>query len=162
MLSLTSSVCIDAPAEAVWAALARIEDIPLWSTDVVTASCPVGHERGVGAQRICHLRGGIELTEIWTSWEDGHTFTYEGQGVPLLRLARNTWTVTPEGTRTLLTSNAEVTVNGGRLGRLLEPLMAWQGKRMGNRTLNAFASLVNTRDAAKPHRNPRVTHPVSC
>jgi hypothetical protein len=58
----------------------------------------------------------------------------------------------PEGTWTLLTGNAEVTVKGGRLGRLLEPLMAWQARPIGNRFLNAFASLVEARDAAKPHR----------
>ena len=83
MLSLTSSVWIDTPAEGSWAAPARIEDIPLWSTNVVTATCPTGRERGIGAQRVCTLHGGIELTEIWTHWNDGHAFTYEGQGAPV-------------------------------------------------------------------------------
>ena len=60
MLSLTSSVWIDASAEA------------------VGPHPPASKTSGCG-----------------------QPFTYEGQGAPLLRLARSTWTVTPEGTRTL-------------------------------------------------------------
>src|SRR6266508_4520864 len=48
-----------------------------------------------------------------------------------------TWTVQAEGERTLLTSEAEVILEGGRLGRLLEPLMSRQIRRMGRRSLAA-------------------------
>jgi hypothetical protein len=69
-------------------------------------------------------------------------FTYEGQGLPLVASARNTWTVNPEGDRTLLTSEAEVVLKGGRAGRLLEPLLRLQFSRMGPLTLAAFKYLV--------------------
>ena len=94
-MKMTMSVCIDAPAPVVWAALARLEDLPLWSSGVRTATCPTGHESGVGAERVCELVGGINLTERWTAWDEGRSFTYEGVGIPLVKLARNTWTVTP-------------------------------------------------------------------
>ncbi|MBO0839163.1 MAG: hypothetical protein J2P28_27135, partial [Actinobacteria bacterium] len=48
---MTATVCIEAPADEVWRCLARIEDIPLWSRAIISASTVPGHERGVGAER---------------------------------------------------------------------------------------------------------------
>lgn len=76
------------------------------------------------------------------AWDDGRSFTYEGSGIPLVAHARNEWTVHPEGDRALLTSNAEVVLKGGFAGRLLEPIVAYQFKRIGPRALAAFKYLV--------------------
>ena len=94
MTRLEGSVCVDAPAPLVWTALARIEDIHLWSEAVRDSRCKGPISRGVGAERTCD--------------------------------------------RTLLTSEAEVVLKGGRAGRLLEPLLRLQFSRMGSRTLAAF------------------------
>ena len=59
MLRLSASVCIDAPPEQVWADLARLEAIELWSEPVLSARCAPGRDRGVGAVRVCRLRGGL-------------------------------------------------------------------------------------------------------
>jgi carbon monoxide dehydrogenase subunit G len=142
VIRLEGSVCIDAPAPLVWAALARIEDVRLWSEVVRDARCEGAVSRGVGAERTCEVAGGITLREHWLAWEEGHSFTYEGRGLPLVASARNTWTVHPEGERTLLTSRAEVVLKGGRAGRLLEPLVRRQSSRIGPRTLAAFKYLV--------------------
>jgi uncharacterized membrane protein len=40
MIKLSGSVCIDAPAELVWAHLAKLEDIELWSHLIKRATCP--------------------------------------------------------------------------------------------------------------------------
>jgi Polyketide cyclase / dehydrase and lipid transport len=128
----------------VWAALARLEAIELWSEPVLSARCTPGRDRGVGAVRVCRLRGGLELVERWVSWDEGRSFTYEGTGIPLVASARNTWTVLPIGTQTVLTSEATVTVKGGRMGRLLEPLLGWQSRRLGRHALAAFKHLVET------------------
>jgi hypothetical protein len=163
MLRLSATVCIDAPAGTVWRALARLEDLVLWSEPVISARCEPGRSGGVGAERICQLKGGITLTERWSAWEEGHAFSYEGTGIPLVRRARNTWTVHPHGAdRTLLESNAEVEVKGGPLGRLLEPLLAWQSRRLGQRSLAAFKHLVEhgTPPSAKHSRLPRI--PATC
>ena len=177
-IALFASVCIEAPAEVVWARLARLEDIRLWSEavldgvamglrdglDVIVAAgsrvdsfTVVGGgsrsaywgkliagalSRGVGAERTCDLRGGITIRERWLAWDEGRSFTYEGVGIPLLASARNEWGVQPEGDLALLTSRAEVVLRGGPLGRLLEPVVAYQLKRVGPRTLAAFKYLV--------------------
>jgi hypothetical protein len=39
MIRLFASVCIEAPVEIVWARLAKLEDIRLWSESVLHASC---------------------------------------------------------------------------------------------------------------------------
>jgi hypothetical protein len=162
MISLRGSVCIDAPAHEVWAALAKLEDIQLWSEAVVRARCSGAITEGVGAERTCDLVGGITIKERWLEWDEGHSFTYEGLGIPLVARARNTWNVHPEGERTLLTSHAEVELKGGLLGRLLEPLARYQFSRMGPRTLAAFKHLVENGEPP-PGRHSRLPHvPVTC
>jgi Polyketide cyclase / dehydrase and lipid transport len=151
-ITLTASVCIDAPAEAVWVRLAKLEDIKLWSEAVLDARCEGALSRGVGAERTCDLHGGITIRERWLAWDEGHFFVYEGVGIPFLERARNEWTVDPQGDQTLLTSRAEVVLRGGRLGRILEPVVAFQVGRVARRTLTAFAYLV---EQGKP---PAVKH----
>jgi hypothetical protein len=109
---------------------------------ILEAPCAEGFKHGVGAQRTCRLTGGITIRERWLAWDEGRSFTYEGVGLPLVSRARNTWTVRAEGDQSVLTSEAEVVLRGGRLGRLLEPLVARQARRMGARSLAAFKYLV--------------------
>jgi len=149
-------VCIDAPHAAVWDHLARIEDIPLWARGIISDRAVPGHERGLGAERVCHLAGGITLSERWTSWHDGVSFTYEGHGLPGVRTARNTWTVEPHGTQTILRSEAHVQCNGGPVARLLDPVARRQARRMGRQSLGAFKCLVEPGRPPQtcPHASP--------
>lgn len=151
-LRLVASACIEAPNHAVWSLLAALEEIPAWSEMVTDARCEGQVSRGVGAERTCDLRGGVTIRERWVAWDEGHSFTYEGEGIPLVVRARNRWAVQPVGEHTLLTSEAEVVLKGGRLGRLLEPLFAVQARRMANRSLVAFKYIV---EHGEP---PRVRH----
>jgi Polyketide cyclase / dehydrase and lipid transport len=146
----------------VWSALARLEDIQLWSEAVVRARCDGKVRRGAGAERTCDLRGGITITERWVAWDDGHSFTYEGSGIPFVARAKNEWTVYPEGDRTLLSSRAEVVLKGGFVGRLFEPIVAHQFNRIGPRALAAFKYLVEHGEPPKVKhaRLPRI--PVAC
>jgi hypothetical protein len=80
------------------------------------------------------------------------------------RSSRAPGTPGPFGTRAngRLPSEAEVVLKGGQLGRLLEPLITRQIRRMGRRSLAAFKYLV---DHGEP---PRVPHaklapaPITC
>jgi hypothetical protein len=144
VVSVSASICIDAPADAVWERLARLEDITLWSEPVIAARCEPGRSRGVGAERSCDLRGGMTIHERWLFWDEGRSFVYEGSGIPLVARARNEWIVSQVGDKTLLSSHARVTLKGGRLARLLDPLVAYQSRRMGRLALAAFKFLVET------------------
>jgi hypothetical protein len=143
MLKVSGSVCIEAPAAAVWARLAALEEIPLWSEAVLRARCEGPRARGVGAERTCDLTGNVTIAERWIAWDEGRSFVYEGVGLPLVKRARNAWTVRPHGARqTVLTTDAEVEVTGGRFGRLLEPVMGALSRRLAARSLAAFKYLV--------------------
>lgn len=73
MIRLSGSVCIDAPAELVWARLAKLEDIELWSHLIKRATCPGERSRGVGAERTCELAGNITILERWVAWDEGRS-----------------------------------------------------------------------------------------
>ena len=162
MINLNASVCIEAPATEVWAGLARLEDIKAWSEAVLDARCEGPTSRGVGAERTCDLRSGIQISERWLAWDEGRSFTYERIGIPLVAHARNEWTLHPEGDKTLLTTKAEVILKGGVFGRLLEPIAASQFKRMGPRTLAAFKFLIEHGEPpqGKHSRLPKI--PAAC
>ncbi len=143
MLTLSDSVCIDAPVEATWGVLARLTDIEYWSEAVVASRCEGPLSRGVGAERTCDLKGGITIVERWTAWDDGRSFSYQGVGLPLVAHAENTWTVEAEGGQTLLRTEARVTMKWGLIGReLLEPLVAVQSKRLSRHSLASIKYFV--------------------
>jgi len=121
MIRLTSSACIEAPVALVWARLSALEDIQLWTDAIRHSYISSACHTGVGAERTCELHGNHTLTEHVVAWEEGRSFTYESTTAPLMKLARNTWSVTAVGERrTLVRSEAEVTFKGGLFGRLLE------------------------------------------
>lgn len=86
------------------------------------------------------------------SWDEGHSFAYEGVGIPFVASAKNAWTVRAEGVQTLLMSEAEVVLKGGPARIVLEPIVAYQLKRTGRRTLAAFKYFV---ERGKP---PEIKH----
>lgn len=159
MIELSSSVCIDAPAAAVWARLRALEQIPLWSAAVKQAWCAPGASSGVGAVRSCALERGIVITEHWTEWDEGRSFRYEATGVPLVRRAANRWSIYPHGgQQALLMSYAEIELKGGWLGRLFEPLMVARMQAMGARSLAAFKYLV---EHGQAYSGPHAELPVA-
>src|SRR5689334_4012726 len=108
MIKLFASVCVAAPAEAVWIQLAKLEDIQLWSETIVHASCTGQLSQGVGAERTCELVGNRTIKERWVAWDEGRSFQYEGFGIPLMNRAVNRWSVVPQGEQSLLVSEAEL------------------------------------------------------
>jgi hypothetical protein len=160
MIEISASACIDAVAPDVWDALARLEDIRLWSEAVLDARCEGAVSRGVGATRACDLRGGVKITERWVAWDEGRSFTYEGSGIPLVAYASNEWTVHPAGEQSLLVSRATVELKRGRLGRLLEPLVRRKIQNVAARTLAAFAYLVEHGEAPTV-RHTRLPRPAT-
>jgi hypothetical protein len=136
MLSLTASACIDADVSTVWNALAQLEAISLWVPAIRHAHCP-GARSGVGAQRICELKGAT-VRETILEWDEGRAFTYRGEGAPLMKWATNRWSVEAHGAQTLVTSTAQLELKGGLWGRALEPLARWVAEAAGRRSLAAL------------------------
>jgi hypothetical protein len=142
MIKLVATVCIEASAASVWARLAQLEDIQLWAEPVLHARCEGALAQGVGAERTCELAGHRTITERWVAWDEGRSFTYEGFGIPLMKRAVNRWSVLPQGDKSLLTSEAELEIKGGVLGRMLEPILGPLMRRMAPQALAGFKYLV--------------------
>jgi hypothetical protein len=73
MIKLSATACIDASAEIVWEQLARLEDIQRWGPPIRRAHCPGAVSRGVGAERMCELVGGLYLVENGRPYEGRHS-----------------------------------------------------------------------------------------
>jgi hypothetical protein len=95
----------------------------------------------VGAVRVCELKQGT-VVETILEWDEGRSFTYQGEGAPMMKRATNRWTVEPRGSQTLVTSTAEVELKGGVVGLLLQPLVKIVASRMGARSLASLKYLV--------------------
>jgi hypothetical protein len=83
-----------------------------------------------------HVEGAAE------DWHEGRSFTYRGEGAPMMKSATNLWSVEARGDQTLVTSSAEVVLKGGILGRLLEPLVQGLAARLGAQSMAALKYLV--------------------
>ncbi|MDD5035537.1 MAG: SRPBCC family protein [Methylococcaceae bacterium] len=147
MIRMRSTVCIEAPTSSVWECLTSLEEIPRWSAPILSATCPAGRNGGVGATRVCTLRGNLQIRELWTEWSDEQRyFKYEAEGIPLVKHAANRWSVQPQGqTQSLLVSEAEIELRGGIVARLLlEPVMEKRMTVMGRQSLAALKYLIET------------------
>jgi carbon monoxide dehydrogenase subunit G len=140
MLRMTATACVDAPAEKVWSVLSDLERIHMWVPAIRHSYCPE-RNRGVGALRVCELKQAT-IRETVVEWDEGHSFTYRGEGAPLMQTASNRWSVQAYGSQTLVTSSAEVTIKGGFFGSLLEPLLRPLFNRMGRQSLASLKYLV--------------------
>jgi len=142
MLSIKVTACIDAARETTWNVLSDLESISLWSEPVTLAQCNGDIKQGIGAERICHLGNNMVITERWISWVEGESYTYEGFNLPLVKSAKNTWSLKSENGKTILISESEIVLKGGVFGILLEPLMRLVSNRISSDALSAFKFLV--------------------
>jgi hypothetical protein len=148
MPEITAQLRIDAPADLVWEVIgpgfARIGE---WAS-VIPASAPVpvpattpGSGAGLPAAvavppvpgRVCTTGSRIlpQVTELLVAYDPaGRTLTYQASGMPaFVTLARNTWTVTPDGERACLVTLAAQFQARGVMGLLARWVAVIQSRR---------------------------------
>lgn len=148
-MKLKIAGCIEAPKEKVWKVLSDVSNIDLWVEPIESAYCESSESRGVGTIRVCNLKGNMKVREKWIKWDEGNSFTYEADETFLFESAKNTWSVESIDGKTLLTTESEVKLKGGIMGRLFEPLMYLASKKMGANSLAALKYLV---EAGRPYK----------
>jgi hypothetical protein len=153
-------VCIDAPVDAVWAVLSDLDQIHVWVDAILDSHCP-GPDRGVGAVRLCKLERAT-IRETIVEWEEGRSFTYRGEGAPMMKRAANRWTVEAHGAQTLVTTTAEVVLKGGVFGVLFQPLVKLVAGRMGARSLASLKFLVEHGHPYRGHPRRLAAAPTGC
>lgn len=143
-MKLKMSVCIEASKEKVWETLSDVTNINLWVDPILSSQYESNKTRGVGTVRVCNLKGNIAVKEEFIAWQEGESYTYQAYGAPLIKSAKNRWSIESVDGKTLLTSESEVEIKGGVFGKLLEPLMYLMSKRMGTNSLAAIKYLIET------------------
>lgn len=142
MLKMKGTACIEASVQRTWEALSDLEKISDWSEVILSSTCNGDQKRGVGAERVCSLKNNVTIIERVLEWNEGESFTYEGFNLPLVNRAKNTWSVKEVNGKTLLTTESELVLKGGVLGRILEPIMFFMAKKMGADSIAALKYLV--------------------
>ena len=159
MIKISGSVCIDAPVSKVWTVLSELESIDVWVDTIERSYCVGEHTRGVDAIRVCQLKSDVTIKETIVAWEEGESFGYAAEGVPLMKRATNFWKVEEHGSQTLVTTSSELELKGGMFGRLFESVLAPIMKRLAPKSLAALKYLVEN---GKPYpRNTRELLPVT-
>ncbi len=142
MLKMKGTICIASSKEKSWEVLSDIEKITLWSETVVSAKSVGVLNKGIGAERVCKLNNDITITEKWTDWVEGESFTYQASDLPFVKSAKNTWSLVEENGKTYLTTESQVVFKGGIFGRLIQPVMRVAFKKMGANALAALKYLI--------------------
>ena len=143
-MKLRMSACIKASKEKVWETLSDVTNIDLWVEPISSSHYESDKTSGVGTVRVCNLKGNITIKEEFIAWQEGESYTYQAYGAPLIKSAKNRWSIESMNGKTLLISESEIEIRGGVFGKLLTPLMYLMSKRMGTNSLAAIKYLIET------------------
>ena len=133
MPSIEQQITIDAPSDRVWDALGDFGGIDRWSPSINHSSAGDGPQRGVGAERACEVKGIFpNVVERTTQWGEGHGYSFEIEGAPMLKQATSTWSLEAEGDRTTVTARVDYRTSMGPIGALMGATIM---KRMMSRIL---------------------------
>lgn len=108
MTSVTRSIAIAAPPDAVWEALADYADISEWASNVDHSCLLTEQATGVGAIRRIQS-GRHTLVEEIVGWEPPSVLSYTIGGVPAVRSVTSTWLIeaADAGTSVSLTTDVD-------------------------------------------------------
>ena len=114
MAEESEEVRVDASADVVWAVLSDFAAIARWGPNVEHSSMASAQADGVGAVRRVQV-GRNALLERIVTWEPGRQLGYELEGLPpVVRKVTNTWTVTPDGSGSLVRLTTDIEAAGPR------------------------------------------------
>ena len=122
MASIERSRTIPAQPEQVWAALAALDEISGWASNVDHSSYLTERSEGVGAVRRVQA-GDLTLVERVVDWDPQVALAYEIEGLPLVESAVSRWELTPSGEGTAVSITTIVERASGLAGRLSAPII---------------------------------------
>ena len=132
MSTFSERITIDAPANAVWNALADIGAIHQWNPGVVHSHTTTSGEVGLGSGRRCELGGKNYLDEKVVEWTSGTALTLRIVATNLpFKTADIRFTLEDRGRETWVTVSPEYTLKFGVLGSLLDAVFVRSQYRRG-------------------------------
>ena len=147
MNKVEAQIVIDAPVEKVWEVLADFGAVYRWAPSVTDSYSTSKNNSGSEASRHCDVAGFGGIEETVTEWNEGREFTYVFTGVGPISEGYSTWSVKPQGDKTLVYTELRYTVRFGPLGALMNALIMRRklAQSLGN-ALEGLKHHVNTGD----------------
>ena len=118
-----SQIIIDAPVEKVWEVLADFGEVYRWAPTVTKAYSTSENSNGRDASRHCDVAGFGSIEETVTEWNDGREFTYSFTGAGPISGGYSTWSVKPQGDKTVVYTNIRYGVRFGPIGSLMNAMI---------------------------------------
>jgi ligand-binding SRPBCC domain-containing protein len=124
MTVLENSVRIDAPPQKVWSVLASLEALDQYDPGVTKSEIVTATREGPGAARRCDLAPGGWFKEKIVDFHPSESLSFElfECTLPVRRL-RHSYTLTPDGSGTLVCQRMEYELKFGPVGKLMDAMM---------------------------------------
>lgn len=140
-------------APALWAVVADLESIRLYSPDLVQSTLTAGERPGIGCVRSCTNRRGESWAERCDTWHEGEsfsmTFLTDAPGFPFPFVSmRGGWRVTPQDRGGRVEVWWRVVPRHRWAAGLVIPMMAVTARRQIG---DVLARMVLAADARSPH-----------
>ena len=117
--SISHSVQIDAPKQAVWDILLNIGGGTTWAPNVDHAVRTNDIEPGVGCERACDVSGFGKVTERVEGWDKGESLTIGIDSIGPMKSACNTFNLSEHDGRTTVDMTIRFDTRFGPIGALL-------------------------------------------
>ena len=116
-------IVIDAPVQTVWNVLADFGSVYWWAPSVTNSYSTSDNSSGSEASSHCDIAGFGGIDEYITEWNEGRDFTYLATGVGPISGGYSTWSVKPQGDKTLVYTELRYGLRFGPLGALMNSLI---------------------------------------
>ncbi len=141
MSTIIQRITIDAPQSDVWEILADVGGAARWAPTLSHSTVTTQATQGIGCERECDVHGFGKTTEVITEWQDGRKMGYDVnfEGAPLIRSVHNSFTLSADGDRTIVTLVSNFRMKGGPAGALLDRLVV--RRKLGKTIRESLAGL---------------------
>ena len=123
MVKIEAQIEIDAPVEQVWEVLADFGGVYRWAPSVTNSYATSEANSGPEASRHCDIAGFGGIEENITEWSEGREFTYFATGVGPISQGYSTWSVKPQGDKTVVYTEFSYGLRFGPIGSLMNALI---------------------------------------
>ncbi len=124
MTVLDNSIRINASPEKVWSVLASLDALDRYDPGVTKSEIVTSSREGPGSARRCDLAPGGWFKERVVDWTPSRSLSFElfECTLPVRRL-RHSYTLTPDGSGTVVRQRMEYELKFGPAGKLMDALM---------------------------------------
>jgi hypothetical protein len=124
MTILENSIRIEASQETVWRALTALDALDRYDPGVVKSEIVTSSREGPGSARRCDLKPGGWFKEKVADWKPHESLSFELFECSLpVRKLKHSYTLTADGSGTIVRQRMEYQLKFGPLGKLMDALM---------------------------------------